>query len=491
MVRAVALALVVTLLGPAWANVSAVPKRVVLLGVAGSVRAERDLARVLRGAGEVITQREYIQVAAQIGATTTSPDDVVRVASRLHASAVVAGKIERDGRFWSFKVVLREGASGRVIAKLRYPLSRPRLGRQIERQLREDLWPALAATAAPGAAGGAGGAAGAVPADAMNEGGSEDEDYDEDGPIARPNGALRGRATARVSGGARQTLRASALEESDDENPLADDSAPASAPATTRVATRKPAPAAPPPPTDRPVARSVVELALGAGFSARTYVTSNKMEATYSSQQIPSFRIDGAIFPAASLGRVGAAFGIDGYYEHMTSFSSTSDKMPGATATTSEDAFGIGLRLRWLIREDADSPVLGVRIGLGGRHFAIQADMMGADLGIPAVDYEYADLAGLVRIPLGTWRVALAGTVAYQPVFSAGAIVEGSTFGPASVYGVHGEGGLELAPFSWLQLRAGATYSHFAFKFSGNGRRKVDTATDDYLGGYVMLGFIY
>src|SRR5262249_44533869 len=68
-------------------------KKVVLMGVAGAPQVEKDLARLLRVDHRLIGQKEYIRVATQIGATGTDPESVSRVAARLGAAAIVAGKV--------------------------------------------------------------------------------------------------------------------------------------------------------------------------------------------------------------------------------------------------------------------------------------------------------------------------------------------------------------------------------------------------------------
>src|SRR5262245_21671451 len=79
-------------------------KRIVRMGVAGGSQAEKDLAKVLRSSGHLLTQKEYVRVATQLGATGTEPEDVVKVAGKLRAALIVAGKLEKEGRGYSLKL---------------------------------------------------------------------------------------------------------------------------------------------------------------------------------------------------------------------------------------------------------------------------------------------------------------------------------------------------------------------------------------------------
>src|SRR5262249_44954791 len=224
-------------------------KRVVLMGVAGAPQAEKDLAKFLRGENQVIGQKEYIRVATQLGATGTEPDQVAKVAARLGAAAIVAGKVEKESGMLALKLVLREGASGRIVAKLRYPMAHPKLDANLIARLREDLSPVIAQAVAPG------GGAGATEIDASNDtpatrrgetGGPDDEN-----PLiaARAKAAQQGRASGPAKDSGEEA------------------------------------------PSVKPAAQTTLELSAGLGLSARSYSTTNMSEPTYSPGQIPRFRL--------------------------------------------------------------------------------------------------------------------------------------------------------------------------------------------------------
>jgi hypothetical protein len=417
-------------------------KRIVLMGVAGAPQAEKDLAKFLRGEGQVIGQKEYIRVATQLGATGTEPDQVARVAARLGVAAIVAGKVEKEHGGLALKIVLREGASGRIVAKLRYPMAHPRLDTNLIARLREDVAPVIAQAVAPG---------GGV--------GAQEIDASADQP-ATPRGATGG---------------------PDDENPLIAARAKASREERRSSAPTKDTGEEPTGP--RLAQNTVLELSAGVGFQSRNYSTSNMSEPSYSSGQIPAFRLDAAVYPAASLGKLAGAFGIDARYEKSTTFNSQSPTMAGNTQPTDEDAFSIGLRARWIVRDTADSPVLAARLGYGQRRFAISGDQ---NFGIPEIDYTFATVGAFAKVPLGSPKFALEGGIEYHAVTGAGPIVEASNYGAATVNGFHAEGGIAILPLDWLLLRAGASYTR-----TGGGAKQADTATDEYVGGFLTAGYLY
>src|SRR5262249_44137295 len=238
----------------------------------------------------------------------------------------------------------------------------------------------------------------------------------------------------------------------------------------------------------RSAQQTVLELSAGVGFQARNYSTSNMSEPSYSSGQIPGFRLDAAVYPAASLGKLAGAFGLDARVEKSATFNSQSPTMAGNTQPTDESAFSIGLRARWIVRDPAESPVLGARLGYGQRTFAISGDQ---NFGIPEIDYAFATVGAFAKVPLGSPKFALEGGIEYHAVTGAGPIVESSNYGAATVNGFHAEGGIAIVPLDWLLLRAGATYTRFGFAFTGGGAKQADTATDEYVGGFLTAGYLY
>ena len=85
----------------------------------------------------------------------------------------------------------------------------------------------------------------------------------------------------------------------------------------------------------------------------------------------------------------------------------------------------------------------------------------------------------------------------YGLVLDAGAVTGVDRYGPADVYGIRGEGGLEF--FAWRGLKVGAAgfFSRYAFAFppldptvTATGTHPT-SAVDQYFGGLFSLGYEY
>ncbi len=137
-----ALAVAATL--AASARVDAAAKTVTLLGVSGpdGGRFSSALEAELTELYELVPGADYRRVAEQLGRRGASPEDVRAVALRLHIDAIIGGTVVGQGRQRLLLVAVREGSSGRVIARGRYelggrtlPLIRERVAADLVRAL--------------------------------------------------------------------------------------------------------------------------------------------------------------------------------------------------------------------------------------------------------------------------------------------------------------------------------------------------------------------
>ena len=238
------------------------------------------------------------------------------------------------------------------------------------------------------------------------------------------------------------------------------------------------------PERERPAWRTLVDLSGGLSVMARSFSTSNATDPKYNGGMVPGFRLDAALYPLAMRGRRAAMVGADVRYERMASFDSTAAN--GTKSSTTEDAFSIGLRGRWFVREDEMSPQLGARAGFGQRRFGTDAD-----LGIPGVSYKALQLGLLGRLPIHSPRFALAAQFAYEAVLDSGYINNMASYGPGGAGGVTLEGGAEYLPADKLSLRLGAQYAHYGLSFDGVGMRQATSASDSYYGVFATAGYLY
>jgi hypothetical protein len=238
------------------------------------------------------------------------------------------------------------------------------------------------------------------------------------------------------------------------------------------------------PETERPAWRTLVDLSGGLSVMARSFSTSNAADPKYNGGMVPGFRLDAALYPLATRGRRWAMVGADVRYERMASFDSTAAN--GVKSSTTEDAFSLGVRGRWFVREDEMSPQLGARVGFGQRRFGTDAD-----LGIPGVSYKAMQLGLLGRLPIHSPRFALAAQFAYEAVLDSGYINTMASYGPGGASGVLFEGGAEYIPADKLSLRLGGQFAHYGLSFDGVGMRQASSASDSYYGVFATAGYLY
>src|SRR5262249_11847200 len=118
--RCVVLALVVGLA----ARAEAAAKTVTLLGVSGvdGQKLARALESELGELYELVPGDRYRAAAERLGKRGASPEDVQAVAASIGADAIIGGAVAGKGRNRELLVAVREGATGRVIARARYGL---------------------------------------------------------------------------------------------------------------------------------------------------------------------------------------------------------------------------------------------------------------------------------------------------------------------------------------------------------------------------------
>jgi hypothetical protein len=115
--------LFVLVLAPSVARATA--QSVSVLGVSGEggSRFAQQLEQELGELYEIIPGDVYRSAAETMGRRGPSPDEVRAVATSLRIDAIVAGTIRGEGAERSLIMVVREGASGRVVARGHYDLA--------------------------------------------------------------------------------------------------------------------------------------------------------------------------------------------------------------------------------------------------------------------------------------------------------------------------------------------------------------------------------
>jgi hypothetical protein len=128
----------------AAARAEAAARTVTLLGVSGvdGARFAGTLARELGELYELIPGDQYRRAAEKLGRRGASPDEVRDVAAFIGVDAIIGGAVIGSGRVRTLNIAVREGHSGRVVARLHYdlggrtlPLIRERVAADLVRAL--------------------------------------------------------------------------------------------------------------------------------------------------------------------------------------------------------------------------------------------------------------------------------------------------------------------------------------------------------------------
>jgi hypothetical protein len=101
-------------------------KTLTLLGVSGpgGAKMASQLERELGDLYQMVPGDQYRETAQEMGKPGASPEEVSAVATAMHIDAVIGASIVGSGHSRVLLIAVRDGASGRVIARGRYELAR-------------------------------------------------------------------------------------------------------------------------------------------------------------------------------------------------------------------------------------------------------------------------------------------------------------------------------------------------------------------------------
>jgi opacity protein-like surface antigen len=212
-------------------------------------------------------------------------------------------------------------------------------------------------------------------------------------------------------------------------------------------------------------------------------------------------RVDGEIYPLAfSDPHSGlAGLGLAASYDKTFGLAI---KVPNQTvsAPINQSHYAIGARYRLGVGEASS-----VAFGLDYAHRQYIADRSGlgaAVLDTPDFDYAAVSPGAWLRVPVASSVTVFGGADALL-IFEAGAIQTSASYGPATVYGLEGAAGVDIALTKQIGLRLALEYSQIMFKFTPKGStmannrdgdpstQDVNGATDRSIGGTAMLCLVY
>jgi hypothetical protein len=212
-------------------------------------------------------------------------------------------------------------------------------------------------------------------------------------------------------------------------------------------------------------------------------------------------RVDGEIYPLALTDPQSglAALGLAASYDRTFGLAVKVPNQP-ASAPIQQSHYAIGVRYRLGVGE-ASSVAFGLDYARR-QYIADRSGLGGVVLDMPDVDYAALAPGAWLRVPVAP-SVAVFGGASGLLIFEAGGIQKSTSYGPATVYGVEGTAGVDIALARQIALRIGLEVSQIMFKFSPQGptmannrdgdqaTQDVHGATDRSIGGTVTVCLTY
>lgn len=438
-------------------------------------QAEAIVVRTLRKKATIVPQPTWTRAAKKLFAPSHSAEDIADVAADVGAQVVVTGVVKRDGRRWELSVSVRDGKTGKVRDRLKYPLKGPRLSPDVMTLLRREVSDAFDAMVAP---------------------------VDELATVGKkPPSATGGQPSAPDKAPAGGGHPPSAPERSAAAQPAATET---TAPATP--ATSEPPPPPPPAathaneakPARRPSWAPYFDLSVGPSISGRSFDFDPASQPKFSSGVVAGLHGDFTLTPLASTwNRAGGLFsglGVGVTLDKPFWPDSTSKQDPTMKFATSELRVEGGLRWRIVLAKAIPRPQLLLQAGAGMHSFAIGKDAMGGDVGPADVGYKYATFGLGMRIHFAEWAWIWA-MFDYHLVFDPGPIADvAAEYGPAKTYGIRVRGGLDFLVYKGLKLGLEGLYERFSLTFNPTAAtppaKIANSGSDQYFGGVIVVGYV-
>ena len=261
--------------------------------------------------------------------------------------------------------------------------------------------------------------------------------------------------------------------------------------------------------------RPMAEVSAGVSFVGRTLefvydpaLVGEQKPNGYQGSPVAGTFVTAEIYPLAKPGKSGALTGLGGtfHFDRVLVLKSRlrARDASGMTVTrvfdTAQTRWGLGARYRRPLGTRPTHPTLELDVGYGGLSFVV--DNGDIDDDFPDVTYSLIEVGGGLRLPVGTPRVALHPRFKYLHVLSAGEITDPSRYGEGAPTGLALDVALEVRATLRLVMRAGVSYTRFAFDFGTGGDLAVNRdgdpndqdvggALDVYLGGYLTVGYTF
>ena len=444
--------------------------RIAVLPIEGPTgdKAHHEAQKAARKVGEVVPQEEWDAAAAKLFATSRSAGDLAAVATDLKIQIIVTGKVKNEAG-WELSMSVRQGATGKSSAKLKYPLKGPRVDSATLKRLAEELPPAIEQAAA------------APPEPTTDTG----------------DGTGDGTGTGTGTGTGEDT-----------ENPVGD--------AMRARAGEEP--------EAMPDWANWFEASFGGVVGSRSFGFDEAGTPSFRSPGTGGIQIDGTVWPLAFLAGGGnaALSGLGLGLTYGTNFWPGSTPCwpggPGGACLptvdiyqTLEYRFEVGMRWRWSVKKTFDSPEVRANAQYGQHAFAIQKrDYLNdhlRDIGPPDVAYSYVTVGVGALFPVFSQegdlmrRLALFADFNLHLPFDTGSIQTADEWGAGSAFGLRVDAGVDLRLWRGLFARLSAQVEYFSLSFNQPTNKHIlmppcpcgttGGASDLYYGGVLALGYTH
>jgi len=442
----------------------------------GAKQAEIMVVRTLRRKATIIPMTTWQKAAKKLFAPSHSAEDIADVAADVGANVVITGVVKRDGKRWELSISLRDGKTGKVRDRLKYPLKGPRMQSDVIAMLTKEV------------------------SDAFDSFTGAEELADikpRQPPVAADTKLTKPPAEKPVA------------EKPPAEKPAEKPAQVAQAQPTTDDDEAPPLPKEPPPPVvhaevgkaapqARPRWAPYFDLSVGPSLSGRSFDFDPASQPKFSSGIVAGIAADVTLYPLASTWkRAGGAFsglGLGATVNKPFWPDSTSKQDPTQKFATNELRVEGGLRWRIVLYKPVPRPQLLIQAGGGLHSFAISKDPTGADVGPADVSYKYVTFGAGMRIHFAEWAWLWA-MFDYHVVLDPGPIADPvAEYGPAKSFGVRVRGGLDFLVYKGFKVGAEGMYERFSLTFDPTAAaapaKIANSGVDQYFGGVIVVGYV-
>ncbi|MCU1283056.1 MAG: hypothetical protein JWM53_6602 [bacterium] len=451
----------------------------------GAQKAEATVVRTLRKKASIIPPLSWTKSARKLFAPSRSAEDIAAVAEDVGAQFVITGLVKRDGKRWELSVSVRDGKTGKVRDRLKYPLKFPRMTVDTLALLTKEVSDAFDSIA------GTGGGDELAPVKTEKKQpsavSSQPSAPEQKQPEQKPAEQKQPEVAAKPSG---PPAKLSASDGPPPPPPTPPEQPPP--PPVVHSAVQTPAPAG------RPRWAPYFDLSVGPTVSGRSFDFDPASQPKFSSGVVAGIRADVTLYPLASTWhKAGGAFsglGLGASVDKPFWPDSTSKQDPTQKFATSELRVEGGLRWRIVMYKAVPRPQLLIQAGAGLHSFAIGKDAMGADVGPADVQYKYATFGAGLRIHFAEWAW-MWSMFDYHVVFDSGPIADvAAEYGPTKTFGIRVRGGLDFLVYKGLKIGVEGLYERFSLTFNpaaANPPAKVaNGGSDQYFGGVIVVGYV-